>query len=128
MASPASVVDSRDVLAVYEVAREAIGRARRGDGPTLLEAKTYRIRGHFEGDPELYRDDHERGEAAERDPIPRLRERLLADGTAGEPELAALQTEILAAIEAAIEFAKASPWPDPGELTRYVYAGDAAAG
>ena len=125
---PGAVVDSRDVLAVYEVAQAAIDRARRGDGPTLLEAKTYRIRGHFEGDPELYRDDDERREAAERDPLPRLRERLLADGTAGEPELETMQTEILAAIEAAIEFAKASPWPDPRELTRYVYAGEAAAG
>jgi acetoin:2,6-dichlorophenolindophenol oxidoreductase subunit alpha len=123
---PGTVVDSRDVLAVYEVAREAIDRARRGGGPTLLEAKTYRIRGHFEGDPELYRDDEERLEAAERDPLPRLRERLLADGAAGESELETMQAEILAAIEAAIEFAKASPWPDPRELTRYVYAGEAA--
>jgi pyruvate dehydrogenase E1 component alpha subunit len=124
---PGAIVDSRDVLAVHEVAAEAIDRARRGDGPTLLEAKTYRIRGHFEGDPELYRDDDERREARERDPLPRLRERLLADGTASEADLEAIQAEILAEIEAAVEHAKASPWPDPGEITRYVYAGGPAA-
>jgi pyruvate dehydrogenase E1 component alpha subunit len=120
---PGAIVDSRDVLAVYEVAAEAVDRARRGDGPTLLEAKTYRIRGHFEGDPELYRDDDERREARERDPLPRLREQLLAGGAASEADLDEIQGEILAEIEAAVEHAKASPWPDPVELTRYVYAG-----
>jgi acetoin:2,6-dichlorophenolindophenol oxidoreductase subunit alpha len=119
---PGVVVDSRDVLAVYEVAREAVERARRGDGPTLVEAKTSRIRGHFEGDPELYRDDDERREAADRDPLPRLRERLLGDGLAAEADLEAMHADILAAVEAAIEYAKGSPWPDPAELTRYVYA------
>jgi pyruvate dehydrogenase E1 component alpha subunit len=123
---PGVVVDSRDVLAVYEVAREAVERARRGDGPTLVEAKTSRIRGHFEGDPELYRDDDERREAADRDPLPRLRERLLGDGLATEADLEAMQADILGAIEAAIEYAKASPWPDPAELTRYVYPTDAS--
>jgi pyruvate dehydrogenase E1 component alpha subunit len=125
---PGTVVDSRDVLAVYEVAREAIDRARRGDGPTLLEAKTYRIRGHFEGDPELYRDDDERREAADRDPIPRLRAQLLGDAVATGEELETMQAEILAHIDEAIEFAKSSPWPDPTEITRYVYAGEVTAG
>jgi pyruvate dehydrogenase E1 component alpha subunit len=123
---PGAIVDSRDVLAVREVAAEAVDRARRGDGPTLLEAKTYRIRGHFEGDPELYRDDDERREARERDPLPRLREQLLADGTASEADLEAVQSEIQAEIDAAVEHAKASPWPDPREITRYVYAGGPA--
>jgi pyruvate dehydrogenase E1 component alpha subunit len=126
-AIPGVVVDSRDVLDVYEVAREAIERARRGDGPTLVEAKTYRIRGHFEGDPELYRDDEERREAAERDPLPRLRGRLLEQGLATEPELEAMRAEILVAVGEAVEYAKGSPWPDPGELTRYVYPEEAAA-
>jgi acetoin:2,6-dichlorophenolindophenol oxidoreductase subunit alpha len=123
---PGVVVDSRDVLAVYEVAREAVERARRGDGPTLVEAKTSRIRGHFEGDPELYRDDEERREAADRDPLPRLRERLLGDGLATEADLEAMQADILGAVEAAIEYAKGSPWPDPAELTRYVYPAEAS--
>jgi pyruvate dehydrogenase E1 component alpha subunit len=122
---PGAIVDSRDVLAVYEVAGEAVERARRGDGPTLLEAKTYRIHGHFEGDPELYRGDDERREARERDPVPRLRERMLADGTASDADLHEMEAEILAEIDAAIEYAKASPWPDPRELTRYVYAAEA---
>jgi pyruvate dehydrogenase E1 component alpha subunit len=118
---PGVVVDSRDALDVYEAAREAIERARGGGGPALLEAKTCRIRGHFEGDPELYRDDQERREAAERDPLPRLRERLLAQGAASEDELEALQAELLAEVDAAVSYAKESPWPDPAELTRYVY-------
>jgi pyruvate dehydrogenase E1 component alpha subunit len=122
---PGAVVDSRDVLAVYEVAGEAVDRARGGDGPTLLEAKTYRIRGHFEGDPELYRDDDERRAASERDPLPRLRDQLLGDETVTEADLETIQAEILAEIEAAIEYAKRSPWPDPAELTRYVYAAEA---
>jgi pyruvate dehydrogenase E1 component alpha subunit len=115
-------VDSRDALAVYEAARAAVGRARSGEGPTLLEARTYRIRGHFEGDPELYRDDAERRQVAELDPLPRLRSHLLSEGVATEAELEAIQAELEAAIDEAVEYAKASPWPDPAEIERYVYA------
>jgi pyruvate dehydrogenase E1 component alpha subunit len=115
-------VDSRDALAVYEAARAAVARARAGEGPTLLEARTYRIRGHFEGDPELYRDDAERHQVAELDPLPRLRSQLLSEGVATEAELEAIQAELQAAIDEAVEYAKASPWPDPAEIERYVYA------
>jgi TPP-dependent pyruvate/acetoin dehydrogenase alpha subunit len=119
---PGVVVDSRDVLEVYAAAREAVERARSGEGPTLLEAKTYRIRGHFEGDPELYRDDDERRRLSENDPIPPFRRRVIESGAAADAELEAARLEIEAAIDAAVAYAKASPWPDPAELTRYVYA------
>jgi TPP-dependent pyruvate/acetoin dehydrogenase alpha subunit len=118
-------VDARDVLEVYEAGRRAVDRARAGEGPTLLEAKTYRIRGHFEGDPELYRDERERRELVELDPLPAYRHRLVADGV-GEPELSEIQAEIEAAIDEAVAYAKASPWPDPAELERYVYGEDPA--
>ena len=118
---PGVVVDSSDVLAVYEVAREAVARARDGAGPTLVEAKTYRIRGHFEGDPELYRDDEERESLQRFDPIPPHRRRLLDTATAGETELEALEEAIAAAVDEAVAYAKASPWPDPAELERYTY-------
>jgi pyruvate dehydrogenase E1 component alpha subunit len=122
---PGVVVDSRDVLDVYEVAREAVEHARRGDGPTLLEAKTSRIRGHFEGDPELYRDDDERQEAEARDPLPRLRDRILAQGASSEADLEAMHAAIAADVDAAVVHAKDSPWPDAAELTRYVYPEEA---
>lgn len=119
---PGVTVDSRDVLAVYEAARVAVDRARQGEGPTLLEARTYRIRGHFEGDPELYRDDEERREVSALDPLPVFRTRLLADGIASEPELEAIENELEAAVGDAVAYATTSPWPDPRELERYVYA------
>lgn len=118
---PGVVVDGADVLCVYAAAREAVARARRGEGPTLLEVKTYRFMGHFEGDPERYRDDEERASLRERDALAALRERLVAGGHAGEADLEALRVEIEAAVDRAVEFARASPLPDPAELERYVY-------
>ena len=125
---PGVTVDSKDVLAVYEAARAAVDRARRGEGPTLLEARTYRIRGHFEGDPELYRDEEERRALHELDPIPPFRARLLDEGVVSESDLGAIQQEIGGAIDEAVEYARTSPWPDPAELQRYVYADGAIVG
>jgi pyruvate dehydrogenase E1 component alpha subunit len=119
---PGVTVDSRDVLEVYDAGRQAIERARRGEGPTLLEAKTYRIRGHFEGDPELYRDDAERRQVAELDPLPAYRRRLADTGVLSEEEAGGIQAEIEAAVDEAVRYAKESAWPDPAELERYVYA------
>jgi acetoin:2,6-dichlorophenolindophenol oxidoreductase subunit alpha len=118
---PGVVVDADDVLAVYEAAGDAVARARAGDGPTLLEVKTFRIRGHFEGDPDRYRDDDERRATAERDPIPPFERLLVERGIADAPALAAVRAEAEAAVDAAVEFARASPWPDPAELERHVY-------
>ena len=83
--------------------------------------KTYRFRGHFEGDPERYRDDEERRTIQANDPLPPFRERLVEAGAATEEELDALQREIEAAVDEAVDFARASPFPDPAELERYVY-------
>jgi acetoin:2,6-dichlorophenolindophenol oxidoreductase subunit alpha len=114
---PGVVVDGGDALQVYEAAGAAISRARAGGGPTLLEVKTYRFMGHFEGDPDRYRDDDERNATRQHDAIAALRARL--DAT--EDELEAIRTEIEAAVSQAVEFARASPFPDPAELDRYVY-------
>jgi acetoin:2,6-dichlorophenolindophenol oxidoreductase subunit alpha len=118
---PGVVIDGADVLEVYAAMREAVARARAGEGPTLLEAKTYRFMGHFEGDPERYRDDEERTQLRERDAIPALREHLLAGGYATPDDLDATQAEIEAAVDQAVEFARASPFPDPADIGRYVY-------
>jgi TPP-dependent pyruvate/acetoin dehydrogenase alpha subunit len=112
-----AIVDARDVVAVYEAASEAVDRARSGGGPTLLEMKTYRFHGHFEGDPDRYRDNSEREALLEFDPIPPLRARLTAAGV----EVDELDREIEVAVEQAVEFARSSPWPDAAELERYVY-------
>jgi acetoin:2,6-dichlorophenolindophenol oxidoreductase subunit alpha len=112
-----AIVDARDVAAVYEAASEAVDRARSGGGPTLLEMKTYRFHGHFEGDPDRYRDNAERDALLEFDPIPPLRARLSAAGVAVDE----LDREIEAAVEQAVEFARSSPWPDPAGLDRFVY-------
>jgi pyruvate dehydrogenase E1 component alpha subunit len=114
---PGVIADGADVLDVYAAAGTAISRARAGEGPTLLEVKTYRFMGHFEGDPDRYRDDEERRATRERDAIAALRTRL--DAT--DAELEAIQTEIETAVSQAVEFARASPFPDPAELERYVY-------
>jgi len=118
---PGVVVDGADVRDVYEAARTAVERARAAEGPTLLEVKTYRFHGHFEGDPDRYRDDEDRRVTREHDALARLRGELLAAGDATEDGLGVLQAELEAAISEAVEFARASPFPDPAEIGRYVY-------
>jgi pyruvate dehydrogenase E1 component alpha subunit len=115
------IVDGSDVVEVFTAAGEAVRRARAGSGPTLLEVKTYRFMGHFEGDPDRYRDDEERALIRERDAIRLLRERLVSGAHVTDGELDALGTEIEAAVAQAVEFARASPFPDPAEIERYVY-------
>ena len=118
---PGVVVDGADVLAVYEAAHEAVARARAGEGPTLLEVKTYRFMGHFEGDPERYRDDDERKALLEWDALASLRRRLIAEAHATDADLDAERAEIEAAVDSAVAFARASPVPDPASIERYVY-------
>jgi acetoin:2,6-dichlorophenolindophenol oxidoreductase subunit alpha len=118
---PGLTVDSRDVLPVYEAAREAVERARSGAGATLLELRTYRFFGHFEGDPDRYRDDEEREAVRSFDPLPLLRARLLDEGHATADELGALEAQIDAAVDHAVLFARSSPLPDPAEVARYAY-------
>ena len=124
---PGVRVDGNDPLEMYAVAREAIERARAGEGPTLIEAMTYRFHGHVFGDAGAYMDPAEKQEAIEADPMPRFRARLIAEGIATEEQLAAMEAAIEADIDAAVEFALASSFPDLTEMTRDVYAEGVAA-
>ena len=118
---PGVAVDGNDVVAVYQVAGEAVRRARAGAGPTLIECKTYRLRGHAEGMRDVgYRTAEEVEEWRQRCPIKRLRERLLADGTAGSAAIDQVEAEVEAVVEDALEFAKNSPWPDPATATTQI--------
>jgi len=121
-AMPGVVVDGNDLPAVAAVAAAAVARARAGLGPSLVECKTYRWRGHSKSDRNLYRTKDEIDAWKKRDPIRRLEAELIAQGRVDAVELAAIENAAAREIEAALEFAKASPDPDPADLTRDVYA------
>jgi len=119
---PGVTVDGNDPDAVYSVASQAVARARAGEGPTFIEATTYRFMGHvFGSDNMSYMPREERKAAMEADPVPKYRARLVADGVA-ESELKGLESRIDEAVAAAIEFALASPPPEPDDLYTDVYA------
>ncbi len=119
---PGVIVDGNNVFNVYEAAKEAIERARKGGGPTLLEAKTYRIKGHFVGDPELYRTREEVQERfAKNDPIKNFEEKVLSESMLENKELEDIRAESKQAIIKALEFAKSSPYPHPEELFEDLY-------
>lgn len=121
---PGVEVDGNDVTAVYEAAREAIDRARSGEGPTLIEAKTYRMVGHHEGDPGTeYRTREEIEEWRSRDPIKRLREKLL-DGELATPDsLQRIEQEVQRWLDDAVQFARESPEPSPSTVLDHVFRG-----
>ena len=119
---PGVVVDGNDVMAVYEAVEEAVKRARRGEGPSLIECKTYRWRGHFEGDACVYREDCEVEAWVKKDPIPRFEKKLIAEGILTADQAEAIKAEIAKALADAIAFAEQSPLPDPKEVTEDVYA------
>ena len=122
---PGHAVDGNDVLAVYEAAATAVARARQGDGPTLLECKTYRTRAHAEGMVDTgYRSQEEVEQWKARDPIKLLAGRLLGEGTATNEELEAIDADVRSETQDAREFAEQSPWPDPATAGRYVYCTD----
>jgi len=118
---PGKTVDGNDVLAVYEAVGEAVARARKGQGPTLIECKTYRHRGHFEGDPQTYKAKEEVGEWMKKDPIPRFRKRLIEMGVLTEEEANKIGQEMKEEIEKAVKFAEGSPYPAPEEAIEDVY-------
>ena len=120
---PGVVVDGNDALAVYDATREAVDRARAGCGPSLIEARTYRLKGHYVGDPEKYRPRDEIAAAAERDPIARLERRLLEAGAPTRAEIAGLRRAAEGEIEAAIEYGRSSPLPEPEAALDDLYAG-----
>jgi TPP-dependent pyruvate/acetoin dehydrogenase alpha subunit len=109
---PAAVVDGNDLWAVHGAASDAVRRARAGAGPTLLECQTYRHYGHSKSDPAPYRPKDELERWLERDPLKLARARLLADGVS-EQRIVAVEEEITATMERAVETARADPYPDP---------------
>ena len=111
-------VDGQDVEAVYEAALDALEYAREGRGPVFLDVRTYRMHGHYIGDPQVYRSKDDRDDAAEHDPIPRLRARL---GLSDE-EFQSLDDEAVGVVEAAVEFAKNGTDPQPEDALKNVYA------
>ncbi len=120
------VVDGNDADAIYAVAAAAIARARAGEGPSLIEAETYRHGGHSRADPGTYRPDDEVESWLARDPLPLYRARLVAEGV-GEDELVALEAEVAAEVEAATREAKAGEQPGEDLLLTNVWADGGAA-
>ena len=124
---PAAVVDGMDVLSVYEAVSQAVERARRGEGPTLVECKTYRFRGHHEGDPkrgETYRTKQEMDEWEKRDCILRLGEKLIKERKSTQAELDAINQEVMKEIDDAVAFAKESPPPKPEDVMTYLFVSE----
>jgi len=109
---PGVIVDGNDVLDVYETVGEAVKRARKGGGPSLIEAKTYRWKGHFVGDPELYRDQEEVEKWKERCPIKKYKNYLIETKEIAVEELDEIEAKVKAEIKEAVKFAKESPEPE----------------
>ncbi len=118
---PGVTIDGLNVLAVYEAAGEAIARARRGEGPSLIECKTYRYYGHFEGDAITYRTKEELASFMARDAIQALRQSLQDHDMASAEELDAIDKQVQARIDEAWRFAEAAPFPAPEETLTDVY-------
>ena len=119
---PGVTVDGNDVLAVYEAARQAVERAKKGEGPTLIECKTYRHKGHSRFDPATYRPKEEVEFWLKKDPIPRFRGKLVEMGVLTDAEAEQIEKEVLNEIEEAVKFALESPYPEPEEALKDVYA------
>jgi pyruvate dehydrogenase E1 component alpha subunit len=115
-------VDGNDVLAVYEAARVAAEQARKGEGPTLIECRTYRHRGHSRVDPAKYRPQEEVEEWLRKDPIKRLRDKLIQTNISTEAKLQEIEKRVSNEIEDAVKFAVESPYPAPEEALEDVYA------
>jgi acetoin:2,6-dichlorophenolindophenol oxidoreductase subunit alpha len=119
---PGVIVDGQDIFAVYEVATNAVARARRGEGPTLIEAKTYRYRGHSRTDPASYRPAGELDEWKKRDPIALLGAALAAEGVLAPEDQKQMAKEAQRSVDAAAERAATSPLTTMEEMKRFVYA------
>lgn len=122
---PGVVVDGQDPFAVYEAAKAAVERARAGEGPTMIECKTYRIEGHFVGDPELYRSKEETMKIFhDTDPLKKFREKMAEsmNDLVTSAECAEIDAKVDAKIKAAKEFAMDSKQPDASEYMKFVYA------
>lgn len=119
---PGVFVSENDVVAVYEAADEAVALARRGGGPSLIEVKTDRLLGHFEGDPQVYRSKEELEALAERDGIRRFEASLVAQGVLSDADVARVWQEAQAEVEEALAYARSSPFPAPESALAGVFA------
>lgn len=119
---PGEIVDGNDVLAVHETAQRAVQKARSGEGPTLLECKTYRRGGHSRGDPAHYRPQEEVAQWLERDPIKIARQNLIENAILTTEEVDQIEKEVEVEIEEAVQFAQESPMPLPEDTLQDVYA------
>lgn len=117
-------IDGNDVLKVYETVKEAVDRARNGGGPTLIEAKTYRIKGHFVGDPMLYRDQKEVEEFWKREPIGKFENYLFENGLIEINEKDKIWNEAKREVEEAVKFAEESEYPNPEEALEDLFEND----
>src|SRR6478736_1325362 len=126
---PGTRCDGMDVLDTYAVLCDAVARVREERRPLLVEAVTYRFRGHSMADPEQYRSKEEVAQWRARDPIPAFGDRLIAEGVIDEADRARIDADAIARVDAAVEFADASPFPAPESLYDDVYVlGDASSG
>jgi len=118
---PADNADGMNIEAVHEAISRAVKRAREGDGPTLLELKTYRYKGHSISDPQKYRTKEEVEEYKSKDPIAMIRSIILENKFATEEELDAIDKNVNEKVEESVQFAEESPYPDISELTKDIY-------
>lgn len=118
---PADMVDGMIAENIHEAVARAVKRARAGEGPTLLEFKTYRYKGHSISDPQKYRSKEEVDEYKDQDPIVKVKKTILENQFATEAELTAIDEKINGVVEASVKFAEESPWPDESELLKDVY-------
>lgn len=121
---PGYEVDGMDLLAVRSIAKEAVARARAGEGPTLIECLTYRFRGHSLADPDELRSKAEKEYWMSRDPLKKFAAYLTEHNLVQPEELKEIERKIQGVVEDAVQFAQSSPEPDPSELYRYVFAED----
>ncbi|KGT38294.1 MAG: thiamine pyrophosphate-dependent dehydrogenase E1 component subunit alpha [Weizmannia coagulans] len=119
---PGVRVDGKDIVAVYQAAKEAVERARNGEGPSLIECVTYRNYGHFEGDAQTYKAEAEKAKQLnEKDAIVQFKKFVLEQNLFSEADINSLEQKVEQEIEEAVKFSEESPYPDPSELLKDVY-------
>lgn len=119
---PGVIVDGNDILAVYEATRDAVVRANAGEGPTFIEAKTYRHRGHYEGDPQVYRTQEEIQSWKKKDPIIQYKAKLIDSGLYTDGDLEEVQGSVILQLDEAVSYAKAAEKPEAEDALAGVYA------
>jgi TPP-dependent pyruvate/acetoin dehydrogenase alpha subunit len=118
---PGVIIDGNDILAVYEAVSQAAERARSDKGATFIEAKTYRQRGHYEGDPQVYRTQEEIKKWKRHDPILLFKSDLIESGLIDEGDLEEIQGEVITQLDQAVGFAADAPKPEPEDARAGVY-------